>query len=441
MRRRGAFLFPILILLFGASLIREASVGWLIPAEDAWQATLARRLTSQASPADVTLIEVNADTLDKHVWPWKAEDMAVFFSSCLPARPGGKPFEPAVLGIEPILDFTRGALAGEDGDPDTDNETDTTKTEGSPEDSKDINVRALQDLMRRTPKLVLGGRLGWEQEEDTAQPLIPMPVLKRAKVHGDTDRLAKFTTVDLRPARSLRLGTLGWVNYPDAPGPRGLCPLLVRYRGQPVPTFPLQLVIFWAKATLDDVEVNLGENIIIGGKLRIPIDEAGRMQVNFGLNPARVAYDDLLVARYQMDNGNKPNYPPALFDKKVLLLARADNTARNLETPTGLKISAGELAAYAIATIQAKAQPQRIGAWFDWALVGLATIASYWLPRWRTSLMAVLVIVCDVAYLGGALALFRLQSLTLPAVLPLGLAMWMLLLRVFAKRMQRVIAF
>jgi hypothetical protein len=367
--------------------------------------------------------------------------MTFFFNSCLPAKPGGKPFEPSVIGVEPALDFVRGALGGEDGDPDAEDGAETTKGEGPPEDSKDLNVRALQDLLRRTPRLVLGGKLGWSEDEDTTQPLIAMPVLRREKVHGDPRKLPAFATVDLRPARSLRLGRPGWMNLPDAPGPRGLCPLLVRYRGQVVPTMPLQLAILWAQTTIDEIEVNLGEDIVIGGKVRIPIDNAGRMQVNFGVTPARLSYDELLVARYQMDNGQPPTHPATLFDKKVLILARTDESARSLDAPVGRKISPGELVTFAVATIQAKAFPQRIGAWFDWSLVLLAAITSYWLPRWKTGRMAALVVVCDIAYLGAALAIFHFHMLALPAVLPLGLALWMLLLRVFAKRMQRVIAF
>ncbi len=427
------------MLLAGASLIREAAVGWLVPAEEAWRTMLARRMTGTTTPTDITLVEIDADTLNKHVWPWKAEDFAVFLASCLPSSPSGKPYEPAVIGIEPPLDFVRGALAGHDGDPDAEDESEAAKTEGPPADSKDPEVHALQDLMRRTPKLVLGGKLGWSREDDRVQPMVPMPVLNN--IHGDTRRLSEYTVVDLWTAKSLRLAPPGWINFPDAPGPRGLCPLVVRYRGQPVPTFPLQVAMMWAKATVDDVEVTLGDSIVIGGKVRVPIDDAGNMQVNFGVPTSRLAYDDLLVARYQIDNGNPSVYPPAFFDKKVLILARTDDASRTLEPPVGPKISPGEMVACAVATIQANAHPDRIGSWFDWMLVGLTAVASFWLPRWKTGWMAALVVVCDVAYFVGALSLFHMRMIALPAVLPLGLALWMLLLRFFTKRMQRVIAF
>jgi hypothetical protein len=420
MRRRGAFLFPLLVLFAGASLIREAAVGWLAYSEEAWETQLARRLTYTGQPAPVTLVEISDDTLTRHVWPWTAEDFAVFLDSALPSSPGGKPFDPAVIGMEPALDYQRGALAGSDRDA--------------------IHERALHDGILRAPKLVLGGRLGWSRELDSVQPLMPMPVLNR--IRGDTSRLAAFTAVDTWAEESLRLSTQpGWMNVPSGPGPRGLCALVVRYRGQPVPTMPLQLAMMWAKVTVDDVEVILGEYIAIGSKVRVPIDNAGRMLVNFGTDPVRVTYDDLLVTRYEMDRGDPPRHPAAKFDQKVLLLARTDAAARTLEVPVGGKISPGELAAYSLATIQTAAHPVRIGTWFDWTLVGLVAVASFWLPRWRTGWMALAVILVEVLYIGAALWLFRAKMIALPGVLPLGLVLWLLLLRVFAKPMHKVIAF
>jgi hypothetical protein len=79
--------------------------------------------------------------------------------------------------------------------------------------------------------------------------------------------------------------------------------------------------------------------------------------------------------------------------------------------------------------------------WFDWTLLGVVAVASFWLPRWKTGWMALAVILCEVLYSGAALWLFGAKMIALPGVLPLGLVVWVLLLRVFAKPMQKVIAF
>lgn len=419
MRRRGAFLFPILVLLAGVSLMREAAVGWLLPAEAAWEDQLARQLTPPLPSPELTLVEINDQTLAGHVWPWASVEFAVFFNAVLPATPGGAPFEPDVIGVEPVLNYDHGALAGEE--------------------RNALNDRALHDGILRAPKVALGGRLGWSSEADSVQPLLPVTVLKG--VRGDVGKLPAFTSVDGWAEESLRLTTQpGWMNVPPPFAARGKCPLLLRYRGQPVPTMPLQLALLWAKVTPDEVEVELGKEITFGS-VRIPIDEAGCMQVNFGAEPLRLGYDDLIVARHQIDAGQPPIFPPAAFHQKVVLLARADSAARTLEVPSGKQISAGELAAYAVGTIQKAAHPSRITAWLDWGLIGLAALVSFWLPRWKTSRMALLVILCEAAYVAGALALFRTQLLALPGVLPLGLALWLLVLRFFAKPILRVIMF
>lgn len=420
MRRRGAFLFPLLVLFAGASLIREAAVGGLLPAEEAWEAQLARRLTYTGGPPPVTLVEINDETLAKHVWPWTAEEFAKFFNDVLPSKFGGKPYEPSVIGIEPILDFEKGALAGGERDA--------------------INERALHDGVLRTAKLALGGRLGWARELDSVQPLMPVAVLNH--IRGDTGKLPAFTSVEAWADEALRLSTQpGWTNMPGGLGQRGRCSLIVKYRGQPVPTMPLQLAMMWAKVTPDEVEVTLGDSISLGSIIRIPIDEEGRMQVNLGVQPYRVSYDDLLVTRYQIDNGNPPLHAPEKFDKKVILLARTDAASRTIDLPVGGKISPGELSALALATIQTKAYPQRIGLWFDWTVVGVAALVSFWLPRWKSRWMALGVLLGEVLYIGAAWWLFGMQHLALPGILPLGLMLWLLLLRVFAKPMQRVIAF
>ena len=413
MHRRGAFFFPLMVLLAGASLIREAAVGVLAPAEESWDGALAKHLTASAEPAPLTLVEINDDTLGKHVWPWRAEDVAVFFHAALP-------FEPAVIGIEPVLEFERGALAGDE--------------------KGGLYEKMLKDGILRTPKLVLGGRLGWSRDSDIVQELQAMPVLHR--IQGDLSRLPAFTAVENWAEEDYRLSTKpGWMNVPNGPGPRGWCPLLLRYRGQPVPTMALQLAMQWAKVTRDEVEIVLGSHIALGSVARVPIDDEGRMLVNFGAHYDRVSYDELLLAREQSEKGEPLTVPAAYLKNRVLILARTDANADQLATPTGSRVSPGELTAAALATIQLATYPHAIGAWFSWLFIVIAAAAAYYIPRWKSSHMALIVIATEAAYIALAIALFKEFSLALPGVLPLGLVLWMLLLRVFAKRIQRVIAF
>ncbi len=413
MLRRGVLLFPLLVLIAGASLIREAAVGLLVQAEEAWGGMLAKRLGSASVTSSVTLVEINADTLTKHSWPWGAEDFAVFFNAALP-------FEPSVVGVEPVLAFERGVLAGGDRD--------------------EVKEQMLHDGILRAPKLVLGGRLGWSQESDAIQAIQPMPVLRH--VRGDLRRVPEFTVVEAWAEEDYRLSTQpGWINLPEIPGPRGKCPLFFRYRGQPVPSIVLQLAMLWEKVTLDEIEVVLGSHISIGARLRVPIDDTGRMLVNFGVPFTRTSFDNLVLTREQTEKGEPTASPADHFKSRLLYLARTDPSARILITPVGEKISTGEFTAAALATIQTGAHAHRVGEWFDWLLVLLVTSVSPWLSRGKTTRLALIVVATEAAYLAIALYIFKAKLLTLPAVLPLGLALWLLLLRMMAKRAQRVIAF
>lgn len=413
MLRRGVLLFPLLVLIAGASLIREAAVGLLVQAEEAWGGVLARRLGYVGGTSSVTLVEISDDTLTKHSWPWGVEDFALFFNAALP-------FEPAVVGVEPVLAFERGVLAGGERD--------------------DVKERMLHDGILRAPKLVLGGRLGWSQESDSIQAIQPMPVLRH--VRGDLRRVPEFAVVEAWTEDEYRLSTQpGWINLPEIPGPRGKCPLVFRYRGQPVPTMVLQLAMLWEKVTLDEIEVTLGSHISIGPRLRVPIDDTGRMLVNFGVPYIRASFDNLVLSREQSDKGEPSASSPDFFKAKLLYLARTDSSSRTTVTPFGEKISTGEFTAAALSTIQAAAHPHRIGEWFDWLLVFVIAAVSPWITRGKATHFALIVVVIEAVYLAIVLAIFKAKLIALPAVLPLGLALWLLLLRMMAKRAQRVIAF
>ena len=411
MPRRGALLFPFLVLLAGASLIREAAVGWLVRAEEHWAGRLMRQ-PRPAVAAPMTLVEISDDTTLKHVWPWAAADFAVFFHAALP-------FEPAVIAVEPVLDADRGALAGEA--------------------REEIYEKMLHDGILRTPKLVLGGSLGYAPDAETAPPLQPMPVLPRVK--GELSRVPEFTAVETWAEERFRLSTKpGWTNVPNLLGPKGRCPLVFRYRGQPVPAITLQVAMLWEKVTLEEVEVVLGSHIALGTK-RVPIDEAGRMVVNFGAAYDRITYDELLLVREQLDRNEVPSRPADIFKNRVLLLGRTDGFMRNLETPLKTKATPAEFFSAAIATMQANAHPKRIGIWFDWLMVVVTAVLSVWLPRSKATVLAVLVILLEAAFVTWAVFLYRSTGTMLPGVLPLGLAVWVLILRVVAKKAHRVIAF
>ena len=106
-------------------------------------------------------------------------------------------------------------------------------------------------------------------------------------------------------------------------------PLLLRYRGQVVPTLVLQAIMHWKQLTLDDITVQTGSFIAVGTDLRIPIDRAGNMEVNFRAPLRRFGYDDLLLAVEQTAAGR----PPAIARRRSTEVRMTVATAA-LSAPT-----------------------------------------------------------------------------------------------------------
>jgi hypothetical protein len=298
----------------------------------------------------------------------------------------------------------------------------------------------LRDNVLRSPKLVLGGKLGWTPDADVVPDLQPMPVLR--KVSGDLGKVPEFTAVETWAAEDYRLTTQpGWTNVPEGAGLRGAVPLILRYRGQPVPAMALQLAMHWNKVTLDDVEVVLGSHVMIGKSIKVPIDEMGRMLLNVGANFSRVSYDDLLLSREQIERKETPVQPPDLFAGRLVLLGRTDSEARTLAMPDGRTVTPGEFIAAALGTIEIGAFPRRIGSWFDWTLVVVVAFCALWIRKWKPLATIVLTILALACYAGLAWGLFRTQQLLLPGVLAAGLAVWVLLLRLVVRKIEKIIAF
>jgi hypothetical protein len=208
-----------------------------------------------------------------------------------------------------------------------------------------------------------------------------------------------------------------------------------------VPAFVLQLAMHFEKVTLDEVEVVLGSHVAIGRGLRVPIDATGRMAVNFASAFDRVTFEDLLLSREQLDRKETPARPPELFKGRMMMLARTDGESRTVALPDSRKIAPGELFAAALATMELGTHPRRVGTWFDWTLVGVVAMSALWLRKWRPLLSLAGALLLLGCYAACAFWVFRSRFVITPGVLPAGLGVWVLLLRLAARRIEKVIAF
>lgn len=118
----------------------------------------------------------------------------------------------------------------------------------------------------------------------------------------------------------------GFVNAPpDARGMRRKLPLVVRCGERVFPSFVTQVLMQVARAGAEQVEVELGKRLVIRGasrKLEIPIDERGRMAINYRHPGCFTAfpYFDLFSQLYRQQEGQAwpEGYPP--IQDQILLI-------------------------------------------------------------------------------------------------------------------------
>lgn len=401
----------LLMLLVGLVLMREAREQPGARVEEAFINWLAANTSRVMPTPPLALIEIDDSSLSSgHAWPWSPFDFALFLETSLS-------MQPAVIGIEPVLEWDERTL--------------------SPAAKLKLPQyeKILHDRILRAPKILLGARLGFPEDPDIIPPLQPVPVLRQIK--GEAARIPQFTAITHEPKEELRLAaTLGFANVP-APAHGALvqrAPLLFAYRGQVVPSFALQAMMLWLAVTPDEVKVDLGSRIDMGGKMSIPIDAAGGMLVDFKSPFTRVGFDDLLLAKAQIEAKKTPIVTPGELREKFVLLARTDAASRTVDLPIGRKGSPGELFAAAIATMQNQTFIHRIGPWFDGCVILCAMLLGAFLYRRTLRVVLAAGAFALAAYLLIGLAVFKASLLALPMLLPTGLALFGILFRILAPR-------
>ena len=271
-----------LVLLAGLALMNQSRTEPLATWDNAFADFLAMNSPRQATSAPVTLVGINDSSLVNHPWPWNPLEFSVFFKSALPLKP-------EVLGIDQVLNWERAIILPEDQNP-----------------KLAQYEKILRGNILRSPKMLLGSKLGIPEDPQVIPPLQEVPLFRN--VRGSLSEVPEFTAVESEPSEAYRLSsTIGFTNLPPGRRHFNSVPLLLRYRGQVTPAFPLQAVLLWAELTPDDVTVQVGSFIDVGKKFHIPIDQAGRMRVDFGAPFGSLGFVDLAFASEQKEAGLKPD--------------------------------------------------------------------------------------------------------------------------------------
>ena len=402
MFRSGAKFF-LLTTLVGLFLMRESSRDPVAQWDESFADFLAMNAQRQESAPQTTLVRIDKSSLTGHPWPWSPVDFALFFQSA-------NGFAPEILATDEILNWRL---------PGANNEVGPKLTQYE---------QLLREHVLKSPRVLLGSSLGFPEDPSKLPELEPAPVLR--KFLGDIQRVPEFTIIDAQASEDFRLSsTSGFINLPTNSNWHRSVPMVLRYRGQLVPSFVLQAVLMWEKASLDEVAVELGNRIQVGDRLSIPIDATGQMRVDFGAERSQCGMDDLVLSAEQRDGGGATHQPPTMFSGRFLLLARTDPDARNLLLARGQPGSRGELFAAAIATVQGRSFIQRAPWWVDAATIGFFALLSLWIPRWSRGLTLFIGFVLIPAYVLTALAVFGSTLTWVSGVLPAGLILFQVLYR------------
>lgn len=397
----------IIVLLLGLALWREAREEPLVDVEETFVNWLAANSTRTSATAPLVLVEIDDSSVgSQHPWPWTPIDYALFLEDALT-------FKPAVVGVEPVMQWNLQELPA------------------------DIQLqypqfeKILHERILRSPKIVLGAELGFPEDPDVMPPIQPVPVLRN--VTGSLHDVPIFTTVEREPIEALRLAAeLGFTNVPVVKEPLRRAPLVFSYQGQIVPSFLLQALLLWFKLTPDDVRVNLGASLELGDQVSIPIDAAGSMLVDFKSPFTRVGFEDLLLAVEQIEAKVAPVVAPDALKDKFVMLGRTDEGARIFSLPIGRRGSAGEVLAAALATVQNGVFIRPAPGWWNAVILAGAILLSWFLCRRPRRLAIILTSLAIILYLMAGLVIFASAQVALPFSMPIGLAIFIALFRLFA---------
>jgi hypothetical protein len=351
----------IVVLLLGVLFLREPRFQ---RSEEIFLRWLLRHSQPVAKPVPLTIVELGKEN------PPPPLEAALLLQGLLE-------FKPTVIGFEPVLQWGERA-----------------------KDQEQI----FMDQAMRVPKLVLGAELTDAPDPDAPVAEIPGFI----HVSGRRGDLPTFSGIDHQPSEDVRLlSTLGFINFPEETADDVHVPLLFQYRGEVIPAFALQALMFWLRVNPDEVKIDIGSSIELpSGK--IPIQFDGTLVVNPGMaNLARrITIDELLLAAQQHESGAASSI--RLEDIRTQLVLARPSTRSS------------DLFAAAIATIQARTFVRRVSWIFDCVMVVLAAAISGTLRRYSRVDLIIGAIAFSAAYFLIALGIVSRWSIWLPAWLPLG---------------------
>ena len=245
-------------------------------------------------------------------------------------------------------------------------------------------------------------------------------------VNGDTTNIPEFTRINSLPNQ--RFAAMGLpiaftrIDLADNNNDEGIYkfPLIARIGDKIVPSFVLKAIMLDFNIKADQVIINIGDNIKLGNRKTIPIDNRGHVQIYPALQ------EDLSIEKI-----NLLTVPPDELDGKyklllgnrIILIGNNQNSEsiRNIPFRNNSRISNAEHMALAISTIQSGlfisefSKNKEILIWSILILIGAMILKSHSLKAF--SRIGLLIII----YLSFSMLLFQSNGQWASPIAPLAL--------------------
>ena len=393
--RKKTILF-IVSCVFSLFLVeREKNEKIVIDFESSYVDWLLDTKKERKEPSSITLLTLD-DSEESVIqdWPPSPLDYAVILNNL-------KQYDPELIAIEPSLEF----LGQEEG------LIETLRTACLAFNQESLLLSAICQMDRSIDPTIEKGENFFDIIDS---------------VNGETTNIPEFTRINSLPNQ--RFAAMGLpiaftrIDLADNNNDEGIYkfPLIARIGDKIVPSFVLKAIMLDFNIKADQVIINIGDNIKLGNRKTIPIDNRGHVQIYPALQ------EDLSIEKI-----NLLTVPPDELDGKYKLLLgnriiiignnQNSESIRNIPFRNNSQISNAEHMALAISTIQSglfisefSKNKERL-IWSILILIGAMILKSHSLKAF--SRIGLLIII----YLSFSMLLFQSNGQWASPIAPLAL--------------------
>ena len=397
--RKKTILFIASCILSLLLVEREKNEGIIVDFESSYVNWLIDTKKEKKESSSITLLTLD-DSEDSVIqdWPPSPLDYAVILNNL-------KQYDPELIAIEPSLEFS-------------------DRAEGLVETLRTACLAFNQE------SLLLSAVCQMDQSIDPSTEKGENFFDVIDSVNGNTDNIPEFTRINSLPNQ--RFAAMGLpiaftrIDLADNNYDEGIYtfPLIAKIGDKIVPSFVLKAIMLDIEIKADQVIINMGNNIELGDKKIIPIDNGGHVQIYPALQEelSIEKINLLTVPPSELDSENK-----SLLGKRIILIGNNQNSEniKNIPFRNNSRISNAEQMALAISTIQSGlfiteiSKNKEILIWFILILIGAMILRSHSLKAF--SRIGLLIII----YLSFSMLLFQSNGQWTSPVAPLALIIFM----------------